>query len=277
MGKNKNFPDLSHILKHSNKKAIQGAQFEHRVMKWLRQRGWHCMRRTFSWGVVFCGFCGNNVSRSSKKCGYCASTKQVLHASLDVTAYKNGVYLLITCKHSKYKDTTYKVDTLWQNMIPYANLYGAIPVFAGVKNRHIRFTNLLTLTDMPKEFFEKPFLNFEKQFGIFTKGKYKHPSTTKLTAETAKKLSEEAWKLIGQCNTMIEDKAGKLSPSEMARWAAVKVQMIDKIVKLETSGGGKSAAQDLANMLSNADGIAELMEKEEKEAKEKQKDDKKSA
>ena len=105
------------VGKKSNKNYVRGRNFEYRVMKYLRDRGWHCMRRF--------GSHDENVKGIGK-------------VSTDLTAFKNGIYLIITCKYSINHATTWRIDPKVPNLIKYCQRFSSrcIPVFAGVNNKH---------------------------------------------------------------------------------------------------------------------------------------------
>lgn len=236
---------------NSNPQAKAGAQFEQKVMKWLRTNGWHPNRRTFSWGVWFCPECGNNVSRQTLKCPRCTSKGVTpLHASLDITAFKEGVYLMITCKSSKQGRTSYLTDPLWQNMKPLAHLYGAIPVFAGNDgDGKLYFTNLVTLRPFSNGFFPHPSKHIAQELTPMQSDKYKHPST-KAAADPneVERMKKELWKIVDDANAALE--AGiELSNKERVDLMGVKVGALNQINKYVGSAGIAADKDDFASKL----------------------------
>lgn len=93
---------------YKNKHYIQGRNFEYAVMRKLRKLGYYCARKFGSIGHE------------------------------DVVACRNQTVLFIQCKHSKVRDT--KPDQFdLKGLIQLAKTYGALAVFAGVKNHHMYF------------------------------------------------------------------------------------------------------------------------------------------
>lgn len=112
----------------------KGRQMEYRTMATLRNRGWHCMRRFGSKGVHFCSKCMRHVRINHKYCSHCKTDEYIRSASLDVTAYRNGIYLLISCKWSK-NGTVFMDDPTYPNLLIYARHYNAKAIFAGVTQK----------------------------------------------------------------------------------------------------------------------------------------------
>jgi len=233
-----------------------GRDFEYRIMAALRRLGWHCMRRFGSQGVVFCANCKRHVSRRTLKCSNCKTDKHVLRASLDITAFKNGVYLMITCKYSENKTTIYLDDEYWENLVVYAAFYDAIPIFAGCKQPE----NKVYFVDLRKK------VNYTELLVT-----YRYKSWVRPEEKHVKRLLKEAWSVIDQANIIIGNmhvtcpkckhkfkipNVTDLTEKKKARWTEIKVKQINIINKLLwRSGAWATAEDDLAKIFEKASEI----------------------
>ena len=136
-------------VKRNRSKAYEiGSRFEYKGMAFLRKLGWHCMRRFGSIGVFFCPKCMRELKRPPKGAkAYCPVCKvEGVKASLDVTAYKDGEYLMISFKYRSDRASVYMDDEVWQNLVLYASKFKAIPMFCGITlDRKMYFIDLRTL------------------------------------------------------------------------------------------------------------------------------------
>lgn len=231
-----------------------GRDFEYRTMATLRSKGWHCMRRFGSQGVVFCAKCFKNVSRRTMKCPK-HGTKFVMKASLDVTAFRNGVYLLITCKASRSHGTVYIDDIYWRNLAIYAAHYGAIPIFAGHSpppNSKVYLVDLRTKIE-------------------FLKWTYRYPSTNRPKQAHVSRLLDEAWRVVDRANLVLGHSeiacpkckhkfdapfSADTDKKAQARWSEVKIKMLNVINKLLwRSGAWQATEDDLSKILTKSESI----------------------
>jgi len=219
----------------ADKNYVAGRNFEYLAMRYLRKHGWHTMRRFGSIGVIFCARCGREVSRKTKRCPTCETSRNVVKASLDFTAYKNGLYLMVTAKYSAKKATVYLDDPYWKNLVTYARFYNAIPLFVGVTEDHkIYFVDLRTLAT----------------WDAFYRFKVNHKPDPK----HMERLIQEAWKTIDECNKYLEETENAENPCKVcakrARWAAIKSQTLNILNRILWRAGISASPDDLTQLLS---------------------------
>jgi Holliday junction resolvase/GTPase SAR1 family protein len=196
-----------------NQNYVRGRAFEYRVIKALRNRGWHCMRKFGSHDDIY---------------------DDGKHASLDVTAYKHGVYLMITCKYSARGATSVLSDPKWENLRDYAERFGAIPVFAGVdEKRRVYFTNLKNMQDFSLDLFEGNF-------------RYKE---TEVDEKSMDKLIEKAWATLDMLEQEYKSADNKMLKQ---KWALAMTQMINILNRLLYRAGKTGSKEDLATMVDEA-------------------------
>jgi len=219
------FKKLKEVERSQSSKYKAGVKFERRVMKLLRKHGWHVMRRYGSWA------------------------EKTIYGKVgtDITAYKFGIYLIITCKYHRNRPSVPFDDPDWKNMVKYAATFGAIPVFAGVnEKRHIYFVDLRTMKEMPIEQFD-PVNNLE---AVIEKVRelqvYKRHGKPKPDKAPIEKLMDEAWKTIDLCNQMIESAD---NPKLKARWAAIKAQVISALNRVLWRAGAIETVDDFTQIV----------------------------
>jgi Holliday junction resolvase len=213
----------------SNKNYIRGRNFEYRVMKKLRKAGWHCMRK---FGSHDDKYTENGVRKS---------------ASLDVTAFKNGVYLLISCKFSIKGPTSWMDDPKWRELRDYAKKFGAIGVFAGVSaTRRIYFVNLNNLKPMKLKQLEALGVN------------YRH-KLKKADASQMQKLLDYAWKLL-EILDIEYHKAEK--QADRQKWANNLVSLVNIINRLIWRSGDTGSQEDLTKFFEEAEKTLEKIKEE---------------
>jgi len=205
-----------------------GQKFEYRVMRYLRKRGFHVMRRFGSHGEYVCLECGHRCKRTAKKCPKCGATPKKI--PLDLTAYKNGNYYMITCKASKRRGTTWMDDPYYMNLVKYAEMYDAIPTFAGhTEDNEIYFVDLRNLS-------------------VFEPC-YRYKADTRPDEQQMERLIEEAWKTLEKVNELINYAWEHDDIKEMRRWVNTKVNLINIINRLLWRAGKNVAAEDLTSLL----------------------------
>jgi len=210
-----------------------GAAFERRGMQFVRRRGWHAMRRFGSIGVYFCPRCLQEMARPRKgKKGDCPRCHiEGVKASLDWTAYKNGIYVMVTSKFRSDRASVPLDDPTWQNMVLYASKFGAVPLFQGVtEDRHIYFIDLRTLAN----------------FDLF----YRYPKHQKPDEDQMSRALVEAWNVIDFCNQFIGEKApDKCKVCKMrARWTEIKVKMLNILNRILWRAGKTESGDDLTKL-----------------------------
>ena len=249
--------------KHTGWAYKVGRQFEYRAMHELFQLSWHAMRRFGSHGVKFCGKCGRHVHYNRDKCVHCGTGKNVMKASLDFTAYKNGVYIMATCKFSQNKSTMYLDDPIWYNLVTYANVYGALPVFCGInEKRAVYYTNLLTLKPLSAKFLDDPAKFLPTEFvGISTSTTYRQKVLKKADPNMVDRMINECWDVIEMCNEQLGDE--KATAAAKARWGTIKVIMLNVINRALYSTGLNASKDDMTDILENADKVLADLDKEE--------------
>jgi len=201
-----------------NKNYQRGARFEYRCMKVLRDLGWHCMRKFGShddiWGK--------------------------LHVPVDITAYRNGVYMVISCKYSINHATTYLDDPKRDNLVEYCKLFDAIPVFAGVnERRRAYFVDLRTLEPLDPEVVSgEHYLNTHRMVA------------GQVTETQMDKLMTFTWWLLENVLKKQYDKAIKRDDTgEAARWAGEMVKLVNIINRQLQSAGDTATEEDLTELL----------------------------
>lgn len=232
------------LKKHQSKAYKIGARFEYATMRFLRLRGFHCNRRFGSIGVLFCPKCMRELKRPKKGSkSLCPKCKiQGVKASLDVTAYKNGQYLMITCKFRSDRMSTYMDDSTWQNMVLYASKFNAIPLFAGVtENRKLYFTDLRTL--MKFDTFHTP-----DSF-------YRYKDKDKPHSDI-QRLIDHAWSIMDLADEYIGANAPDKCKvcKQRARWAEVKVKMINILNRVLWRAGKTESEDDLTTLFEEIEG-----------------------
>ena len=242
---------------HINKAYEIGRDFEYRIMSFLFADGWHVMRRFGSQGVRFCNKCHRHVPRNQTKCFRCKTDKYVMKASLDLTAYKDGVYMLITCKYSTKRATVYLDDAIWANLVQYARHYGAIPVFAGINtDRSIYFVNLENLKQLD-------FIGFQDEtLKSIMEGEYKQKIVRKPDKSMVDWLLEEAKSVVEECNARLNEPETK--GAARARYLEVKVSMINVINRIIWQSGLNATSDDLSLVLSSVEEITKPQKQNEK-------------
>jgi len=201
----------------SNKNYQRGRDFEYRVMRLLRKRGWHCMRKFGSHDDIW-------------KVG-----DEKIHVPVDVTAYKNGVYLIISCKYSIKGPTTYLDDPKRENLIRYCRQYGpkCIPVMACVnEQRHAYLIDLRDYSTMST-------LRMSKRGP-----KGKRPDESQMA-----RLLSEAWALLDILKD--EYSAAKDSGDDVRRvaWASEIVKLVNIINRLLKSAGETAGDDDITALI----------------------------
>ena len=190
----------------NNQNYVRGRGFEYRVMSLLRKKGWHCMRRFGSHDEVVQG---------------------IGHVPLDVTAYKDGKYLLISCKYSIYRGTTINDDPKWPALLEYAKVLGdkVVPVLATInEDRKVKFTDLRTLGD------------------LF----YRMKSPAKdIDPGQMEKLIEEANYLISLCKDMIVNAKDEKTKNKWANTMAVTINVLQRILY---RAGMTASSEDIASL-----------------------------
>jgi len=239
----------------------RGRRFEYSIMTFLRRRLFHCMRRFGSIGVIFCTKCFKEVSRKKPwYCPKCKTGKHVVKASLDITAYKNGLYLMITAKY-RSRGAVFFDDKGWENLVTYASKFNAIPVFAG-NNKEGKMYFVDLRTQMPLDIF------------------FKHP-TKKVDKTQMSKLIAEAWASVQLCNRIIGEgeiecpkckhliKVAGADLETLAKqgvkWVKEKTNAINVLQRCLWRAGETKASTDITELFTNDFEIP--TEEEEKEKK----------
>lgn len=202
------------VKEKSNKNYERGRNFEYRVMATLRRYGWHCMRKFGSHDDIW-------------KVG-----KEDVHVPLDVTAYKNGVYLMVSCKYSILGPTGAVDDPKRKNLVAYCERYNAVPVFAGIdEDRHVYLMDLREWT--PLDYMTK-------------RGQAEAPDD-----KSMEELLKRAWAcmdiIIGEYKAAVDD------PKMRVRWAGELVKMINVMTRLLWRAGATSTEDDLTTIMQRAE------------------------
>ena len=199
------------VEEKTNKNYVRGRTFEYRVMAALRRYGWHCMRRF--------GSKAEHIDGIGK-------------VPTDLTAYKKGVYLIISCKYSILGPTAPVDDPDWKALVTYAERFDAVPVFAGVNSdRHVYLVDLRGWT--PLDYTTK-------------RGQAEAPD---------EKSMEELLKRAWDCMDIIiaEYKAAVEDPKMRVRWAGELVKMINVMTRLLWRAGATSTEDDLTTIMERAE------------------------
>ena len=205
-----------------NKNYQRGARFEYRCMKVLRDLGWHCMRKFGSHDDIW-------------KIG-----GRELHVPVDITAYKNGVYMVISCKYSINHATTYLDDPKRDNLVEYCKLFDAIPVFAGVnERRRAYFVDLRILEPLDPGVVGTPsYINATRMVA------------RQVTETQMDKLMSFTWWLLENVLKKQYDKAiNRKDTGEAARWAGEMVKLVNIINRQLQSAGDTATEEDLTELL----------------------------
>lgn len=201
----------------SNKNYQRGRDFEYRVMRLLRKRGWHCMRKFGSHDDIW------------------KIDGEKIHVPVDVTAYKNGVYLIISCKYSIKGPTTYLDDPKRDNLIRYCRQYGpkCIPVMACVNEQ--RHAYLIDLRDY-------------STMGMLRMSK-RGPKGKKADEASMARLLKEAWEFLDILK--YEYKTAKETKDDIRRvaWASEIVKHINIINRLLKSAGETAGSDDITTLI----------------------------
>jgi Holliday junction resolvase len=198
-----------------NRNYVQGRNFEYRAMAFLRKNGWHCMRRFGSFDEHI---------------------KDIGNVPIDITAFKNGTYLIVSCKYSGFHATTYLNDEKRENLVKYAERFGAtcIPVFCGVNDkRQLYFIDLRVYKELKDLCY-----------------RYKNPSKEP-EKKDIQKLVDEAWGVIEFCNSILENK--DLDLKIKVRFANTKASMISALTRLLYVAGATQTSDDLTKIIEDAD------------------------
>ena len=222
----------------SNKNYKRGRDFEYRTMRFLREHGWHCMRK----------FGSHNDK-------YKLPDGSILDVPLDVTAFKNGVYLLISCKYSINGPTDHETDPLWENLKRYATFFGkgAIPILAGIdEKRHLRLIDLREIT---------PFDSLAKSLERNeTRGRKK--KLVDIDQNQMDRLLQDAWDLMETLKWEYDQAKDQKNDSLRVRWAGEKVKLINILNRLLKSAGDTATEEDITTMLEKLDEAIQLKEAE---------------
>lgn len=220
----------------SNTNYLRGRAFEYRTMRFLREHGWHCMRKF-----------------GSKNDKYRMKDGSTLDVPLDLTAYKDGYYLLISCKYSIGHVTTYLNDPLWKNLVQYATFFGdkAIPVLAGVNTkRHLYLTDLRSCG--PLSFFARKV----KEYGAKKESKVEETQMKRLL-DMAWTAAEKMKVQYDYAEKRIVETAGtkdeRYWSSTTAKWIGEMVKLINIINRLLKSAGDTATEDDITTMLERHD------------------------
>ena len=205
-----------------NKNYQRGARFEYRCMKILRDAGWHCMRKFGS---------HDDIWKTGGK---------DVHVPVDITASKNGVYMIITCKYSINHATTYLDDPKRDNLVRYCKLFGAIPVFAGVnERRRAYFLDLRSLEPLDPEVVSgEHYLNTHRMVA----GQVTETQMDKLMGFTW-------WLLENVLKKQYDNAIERGDTGEGARWAGEMVKLVNIINRQLQSAGDTATEEDLTKML----------------------------
>jgi len=233
--------------KHCSEGYKKGRRFEYAIMGFLRRRIWHCNRRFGSIGVIFCNKCLNEVSRKKPYyCKKCKTGKHVVKASLDVTAYKGGLYLMISAKYRKRGAVVYD-DKEWKNLVVYATKFNAIPVFCGNnKNGKMYFVDLRT--QMPLD--------------VFYQHKKKRVDKTQMS-----QVIQEAWKTLRLCNRVLGESEIECPKckhlfkvlgadvetlaTQGVKWVKEKINAINVLQRCLWRAGETKASTDITELFTN--------------------------
>ena len=201
----------------SNKNYKRGRDFEYRVMRLLRRRGWHCMRKFGSHDDIW------------KVDG------EKIHVPVDVTAYKDGVYLIISCKYSIKGPTTYLDDPKRDNLIEYCKQYGpkCIPVMACVnEQRHAYLIDLRSYTTM----------------GMLrmTAGQTQE---AKADESQMNRLLTEAWDTLAMLKEEYQTAKDTGDDIRRVAWTAEIVKLINIINRLLKSAGATAGEDDITALI----------------------------
>ena len=210
----------------------RGREFEYAVMKYLRDRGWHCMRRFGSHNENVCEKCGWRTTSKIHKCRKCGG--HILHVPLDVTAAKDGVYLMISCKYSHRRGTYYMDDPLWTELAKYAQKFDAVPIFAGVtQERKMYFVDLRVLD----------------AFDQF----YRFKTGIKPDQSAIERLIGEAWSVIELANEILDENKQPRDDCKKCKvrikWANNKKDMINVLNRVLWRAGAVGTGDDLTKIL----------------------------
>ena len=202
----------------SNKNYKRGRDFEYRVMRLLRQRGWHCMRKFGSHDDIW------------KVDG------EKIHVPVDVTAYKDGIYLIISCKYSIKGPTTYLDDPKRDNLVRYCRQYGpnCIPVIACVnKERHAYLVDLRDHSTM----------------STLRKTSKRGPQGVQPDESQMSRLLKEAWDTLDILKEEYE--AAKVSGDDIRRvaWASEIVKLVNVINRLLKNAGETAGEDDITSLI----------------------------
>jgi Holliday junction resolvase len=158
-----------------------------------------------------------------------------IHVPVDITAYKDGVYLIISCKYSIKGPTTYLDDPKRDNLIRYCRQYGpnCIPVMACVNEaRHVYLINLLSYSTM----------------GALRMSK-RGPRGKKVDESQMTRLLTNAWATL----EILQDeyKTAKETGDDIRRvaWASEIVKLINVINRLLKSAGETAGEDDITALI----------------------------
>jgi len=195
----------------------RGRDFEYRVMRHLRARGWHCMRKFGSKDDIW------NVDGER------------VHVPVDVTAYKDGVYLIISCKYSIKGPTTYLDDPKREDLIRYCRLYGpdCIPIMACVNEaRHVYLIDLRDYSTMT-------LLRMSKR----------GPRGVQVDESQMSRLLAEAWATLDLLKE--EYKTAKETGDDVRRvaWTSEIVKLVNVINRLLKAAGETASEDDITTLI----------------------------
>lgn len=199
------YEKMSEMTKE-NKNYERGRAFEYRVMKVLRQRGFHCMRRF--------GSHDENVEGIGK-------------VPIDVSAFGNGIYLMVSCKYSIKGPTGVSDDPKWRNLAAYAKRFNAVPVLACIdEKRHVKFIDLRDET-FPDLFY-----------------RFKAPKQD-MDQEQIERLVKVNWELINLCDEMIKNAEDSKIKN---KWANTKVTAINVLQRILWRAGLVGGGDDITKL-----------------------------
>ena len=198
----------------ANRNYLKGRNFEYRVMALLRRHGWHTMRRF--------GSKAEHIEGIGK-------------VPTDLTAFKGGVYLIISCKWSGNHPTTPMDDPDWKNLVTYCERFGktCLPIFAGVSSNHQ--IHLVDLRDWsPLDYMTR-----------------KAKKQSEPDEKSMEELLRRAWSV---CDILIQEyKAAVDDPKMRVRWAGELVKMINVMTRLLWRAGATSTEEDITTILQKAE------------------------
>ena len=158
-----------------------------------------------------------------------------VHVPVDVTAYKDGIYLIISCKYSIKGPTTYLDDPKRKDLVRYCRLYGpkCIPIMACVSEaRHVYLIDLRDYSTM----------NLLKMSRRGPKGK-------QVDESQMSRLLTEAWATLDLLKEEYETAKETGDDVRRVAWTSEIVKLVNVINRLLKSAGETAAEDDITTLI----------------------------